>query len=120
MFFSIFWTAYIPVCMVILSLIGEWLMRSVRQLRAHAWIVCSNRRRIRRSDLSRIVSPAADIRKSLPPASGSLSDSLRRNFSQYRSKFAQATGRDAAYLSFRAGAPEPLTKFSCSTPIRGF
>lgn len=47
MFFSIFWTAYIPVCMVILSLIGEWLMRSVRQLCAHAWIVCSNRRRIR-------------------------------------------------------------------------
>ena len=118
MFFSIFWTAYIPVCMVILSLIGEWLMRSVRHLRAMPGL--SVRRRIRRNDLSRIVSPAADIRKSLAPASGSLSDSLRRNFSQYRSKFAQATGRDAAYLSFRAGAPEPLTKFSCSTPIRGF
>jgi len=118
MFFSIFWTAYIPVCMVILSLIGEWLMRSVRHLRAMPGL--SVRRRIRRNDLSRIVSPAADIRKSLPPASGNLSDSLRRNFSQYRSKFAQATGRDAAYLSFRAGAPEPLTKFLCSTPIRGF
>ena len=48
MFFAVFWTAYIPVCMVILSLAGVRLMRSVRRLRVHAWIASSNRRRTRR------------------------------------------------------------------------
>src|SRR6516225_10736738 len=41
MFFSVFWTAYIPVCMVILSLAREWLMHSFRRLRVHAWIASS-------------------------------------------------------------------------------
>jgi hypothetical protein len=47
MFLSIFWTAYIPVVTIILSVVGDWLIRSLRQLRAHAWIACSNGRRIR-------------------------------------------------------------------------
>jgi hypothetical protein len=45
MFFSLFWTAYIPVCMVILAIAGERLMHSFRRLRVHAWIASSNRRR---------------------------------------------------------------------------
>jgi hypothetical protein len=45
MFFSLFWTADIPVCMVILALAGEQLMHSFRRLRVHAWIASSNRRR---------------------------------------------------------------------------
>ena len=43
MFFSLFWTAYIPICMIILALAGEQLMRSFRRLGAHAWIASSNR-----------------------------------------------------------------------------
>jgi hypothetical protein len=45
MFFSLFWTAYIPVGMIILALAGEQLMHSFRRLRVHAWIASSNRRR---------------------------------------------------------------------------
>jgi hypothetical protein len=48
MFFSIFWTAFIPVGMIILALAGEQLMHSFRRLRVHAWIASSNRRRIGR------------------------------------------------------------------------
>jgi hypothetical protein len=33
MFFSIFWTTYIPIALVILSLAGNWLMGVVRQVR---------------------------------------------------------------------------------------
>jgi hypothetical protein len=33
-FFSIFWTTYIPIVIVILPLIGDWLMRRFRKLRA--------------------------------------------------------------------------------------
>jgi hypothetical protein len=33
-FFSIFWAAYIPIVLGILSLIGDWLMRVFRKLRA--------------------------------------------------------------------------------------
>jgi hypothetical protein len=56
MFFSLFWTAYIPVCMIILALAGERLMDSFRRLRfrrlrVHAWIGSSNRRRIRRGPI---------------------------------------------------------------------
>ena len=51
MFFSLFWTAYIPVCMVILAIAGERLMHSFRRLRVHAWIASSNRRRTRRGPL---------------------------------------------------------------------
>jgi hypothetical protein len=47
MFFSLFWTAYIPVGMIILALAGEQLMHSFRRLRVHAWITSSNRRRTR-------------------------------------------------------------------------
>ena len=51
MFFLLFWTAYIPVCMVILAVAGERLMHSFRQLRVHAWIASSNRRRTRRESV---------------------------------------------------------------------
>ena len=47
MFFAIFWTAFIPFGMVILSLVADGLRRSFRQLRAHA-LASSNRRPIRR------------------------------------------------------------------------
>ena len=46
MFFSIFWTAFIPVGMIILALAGEQLMHSFRRLGVHVWIASSNRRRI--------------------------------------------------------------------------
>ena len=52
MFFSLFWTAYIPVCMVILAIAGEQLMHFFRRLRAHAWIASSNRRRTRRGPVA--------------------------------------------------------------------
>jgi hypothetical protein len=48
MFFSLFWTAYIPICMIMLALAGEQLMHSFRRLGVHAWIAASNRRRIGR------------------------------------------------------------------------
>jgi hypothetical protein len=37
MFFLVFWTAYIPITLIILSLVGEWLKHSLREFRAHAW-----------------------------------------------------------------------------------
>lgn len=48
MFFSLFWTAYIPVGVIMLALAGEQLMHSFRRLRVHAWIASSRRRRTRR------------------------------------------------------------------------
>jgi hypothetical protein len=51
MFFSLFWTAYIPVCVIILALAGERLMDSFRRLRVHAWVAGSNRRRIGRGSV---------------------------------------------------------------------
>jgi hypothetical protein len=33
MFFSVFWTTYIPVAIVILSLVGDWLRHSLQQVR---------------------------------------------------------------------------------------
>jgi hypothetical protein len=36
MFFSIFWTVYIPIVTIISFGIGDWLTHSLRQLRAHA------------------------------------------------------------------------------------
>jgi hypothetical protein len=41
MFFLVFWTAYIPVTLIILSLVGEWLKRSFREFRAHARVASS-------------------------------------------------------------------------------
>ena len=49
MFFLVFWTAYIPVTLIILSLIGEWLKQSLREFRAHAAVARSDARRVRRS-----------------------------------------------------------------------
>ena len=49
MFFLVFWTAYIPVTLIILSLVGEWLKRSFREFRAHARVARSDPRRVRRS-----------------------------------------------------------------------
>ena len=34
MFFLVFWTAYVPLCLIILSLVGEWLKQSFREFRA--------------------------------------------------------------------------------------
>jgi hypothetical protein len=36
MFLSVFWTAYIPITLIILSLVGERLKQSFREFRAHA------------------------------------------------------------------------------------
>jgi len=36
MFFSVFWTAYITIVTIILSVVGDRLIRSLRQLRAHS------------------------------------------------------------------------------------
>ena len=52
MFFLVFWTAYIPVTLIILSLVGEWLkqcFREFREFRAHARVGYSDPRRVRRS-----------------------------------------------------------------------
>jgi hypothetical protein len=38
MFFSVFWTAYIPVTLIILSLVGGRLKQFFRESRAHAWV----------------------------------------------------------------------------------
>jgi hypothetical protein len=48
MFFSVFWTAYIPITLIILSLVGERLKRFFRESRAHAWAAWSDPR-VRRS-----------------------------------------------------------------------
>jgi hypothetical protein len=50
MFLSVFWTVNIPVVTIILSIVGEWLIRSLRQLHAYAQITCSKRQRIRERD----------------------------------------------------------------------
>jgi len=62
MFFSVFWTVYIPVVTIILCVVGEWLIRFFRQLRGHAWLAPSNRRRISRSNESRVFAPVAEPR----------------------------------------------------------
>jgi hypothetical protein len=49
MFFSVFWTAYIPITLIILSLVGERLKQSFREFRVHASVACSDPRRVRRS-----------------------------------------------------------------------
>ena len=49
MFFSVFWTAYIPVTLIILSLVGERLKQFLRESRAHTWVTGSGPRRVRRS-----------------------------------------------------------------------
>jgi hypothetical protein len=50
MFFLVFWTVYIPVTLIVLSLIGEWLKRSFRDFRARAWVASSQPPRKRRAD----------------------------------------------------------------------
>jgi hypothetical protein len=45
MFFSVFWTVYIPVVTIIFSVVIDWLVRSLRRLRAHASLSCSDRRK---------------------------------------------------------------------------
>jgi hypothetical protein len=47
MFFSIFWTTYIPITLVILSLAGNWLMGVVRQVRERAQFALSSWPRVR-------------------------------------------------------------------------
>jgi hypothetical protein len=53
MFFSIFWTAFIPFGMVLLSLVGDWLRRSLGQVRAHSF-ASSNRRPVRRGSEAKL------------------------------------------------------------------
>ena len=48
MFFLVFWTTYIPVALIILSLVGEWLKQSFRDFRAHGWVASSAWSRKRR------------------------------------------------------------------------
>jgi hypothetical protein len=43
MFFPIFWTAFIPFGMVILSLVADWLKRRLRQVRAQAFASAERR-----------------------------------------------------------------------------
>jgi len=47
MFFSIFWTTYIPVALVILSLAGNWFMGVVRRAREGARVTLSSWPRMR-------------------------------------------------------------------------
>jgi hypothetical protein len=47
MFFSIFWTTYIPIALVILSLAGNWLMGVVRRAREGARVTLSSWPRVR-------------------------------------------------------------------------
>ena len=47
MFFLVFWTTYIPVALIILSLVGEWLKHFFRDFRAHARVASSDRPRKR-------------------------------------------------------------------------
>ena len=37
MFFPIFWTAFIPFGMIMLTLVADWLRRSFRHVRTHAF-----------------------------------------------------------------------------------
>jgi hypothetical protein len=37
MFFAIFWSAFVPIGALIVSLISDWLIQSFRQLRPYAW-----------------------------------------------------------------------------------
>ena len=48
MFFVVFWTAYVPITLIILSLVGEWLKQVFREFRAHAWVASADRPRKRR------------------------------------------------------------------------
>jgi hypothetical protein len=49
MFFFIPWSLYLPFGITILSLVSGWMRHSFREC-ARVWIVCSNRRRVKRSD----------------------------------------------------------------------
>ena len=44
MFLPIFWTAYIPIAIVMFSLVGQRLIRTLRQLRVNAWVAPLTRR----------------------------------------------------------------------------
>lgn len=52
MFFTIFWTTYVPVAIVILSLVGDWLRHSFQ---SHARLAhLSNRRGIKRGAAAKL------------------------------------------------------------------
>ena len=51
MFFLVFWTAYVPLCLIVLSLVGEWLKQSFREFRAHASVTYSDWPRKRRGTI---------------------------------------------------------------------
>jgi cytochrome c biogenesis factor len=37
-FFPMFWTVYIPIFAMLLSILSDRLIRSLRHVRAHAWL----------------------------------------------------------------------------------
>ena len=53
MFFLIFGTMYVPFGMIIVSLLGNWLIDSLRQVRAHAWRRHARARAIQWQDRTR-------------------------------------------------------------------
>jgi hypothetical protein len=64
MFFPVFWIAYIPIVTIILSVVGDRLIRSLRQLRAHAWIRKSLSPRQRESHVAATSRNVAQFRAS--------------------------------------------------------
>jgi hypothetical protein len=53
MFFAIFWSAFIPIGALIVSLISDWLIQSFRQLRPYAWPARLEPRPKERCDINR-------------------------------------------------------------------
>lgn len=53
MFFSVFWTGYIPIVTIILAAVGNWAINGFRWLRARARLVCSSRDARRTADAGR-------------------------------------------------------------------
>jgi hypothetical protein len=44
MFFEIFWATYVPIAIIIVYLVEEWLKQSCHRLRAHERLAHANRR----------------------------------------------------------------------------
>jgi hypothetical protein len=63
MFFQVFLTAYTPVAVIILTLLGEWLKQVFLRLRGHARPAPANRRR---------TSPSNDWSKGQPGPAGAI------------------------------------------------
>ena len=44
MFFEIFWATYVPIALIIVYLVEEWLKQSFHRLRAYEQLAYANRR----------------------------------------------------------------------------